>query len=75
MENKIVKIGNINVANNLPFVLFAGMNVLESRDMAMMVCEHFMKVTEKLKIPYVFKSSFDIFPSETKRSLISSADN
>lgn len=59
MENKIVKIGNINVANNLPFVLFAGMNVLESRDMAMKVCEHFMKVTEKLKIPYVFKSSFD----------------
>jgi 2-dehydro-3-deoxyphosphooctonate aldolase (KDO 8-P synthase) len=59
MENKIVKIGNLNVANNLPFVLFAGLNVLESRDMAMKVCEHFIKVTEKLKIPYVFKSSFD----------------
>lgn len=59
MENKIVKIGNIEVANNKPFVLFAGLNVLESRDMAMTVCEHFIKVTEKLKIPYVFKSSFD----------------
>lgn len=59
MQNKIVKIGNIEVANDRPFVLFAGMNVLESRDLAMQVCEHFVKVTEKLKIPYVFKSSFD----------------
>lgn len=59
MENKIVKIGNIDVANHKPFVLFAGLNVLESRDMAMKVCEHFIKITEKLNIPYVFKSSFD----------------
>jgi 2-dehydro-3-deoxyphosphooctonate aldolase (KDO 8-P synthase) len=59
MQNKVVKIGPIEVANDKPFVLFAGMNVLESRDLAMQVCEHFVKVTEKLKIPYVFKSSFD----------------
>ncbi|WP_413587365.1 3-deoxy-8-phosphooctulonate synthase [Bdellovibrio sp. HCB274] len=59
MQNKIVKLGNIEVANNKPFVLFAGMNVLESRDLAMQVCEHFVKITDKLKIPYVFKSSFD----------------
>lgn len=59
MQNKVVKIGSIEVANNHPFVLFAGLNVLESRDLAMQVCEHFVKITEKLKIPYVFKSSFD----------------
>lgn len=59
MQNKIVKIQNIEVSNDKPFVLFAGLNVLESRDMAMQVCEHFVKVTDKLKIPYVFKSSFD----------------
>lgn len=59
MQNKVVKIGNIEVANNKPFVLFAGMNVLESRDLALQVCEHFVKITDKLKIPYVFKSSFD----------------
>lgn len=57
--NKIVKIGAIEVANNKPFVLFAGLNVLESRDLAMQVCEHFVKVTDRLNIPYVFKSSFD----------------
>ncbi len=59
IKNKIIQIGNINVANDKPFVLFAGMNVLESRDMAMRVCEHFVQVTDKLKVPYVFKSSFD----------------
>lgn len=59
MQNKVVKIGSIEVANHKSFVLFAGMNVLESRDLAMQVCEHFVKLTDKLKIPYVFKSSFD----------------
>ncbi|MGN0901694.1 MAG: 3-deoxy-8-phosphooctulonate synthase, partial [Succinivibrio sp.] len=59
MNDKIVSIGNIKVANNLPFVLFGGMNVLESRDLALKICEHYVKVTEKLNIPYVFKASFD----------------
>ena len=59
MQNKIVKIGNIDVANDKPFVLFGGMNVLESRDIAMQVCEAYVKVTEKLGVPYVFKASFD----------------
>lgn len=59
MTEKIVKIGDIQVANNLPFVLFGGMNVLESRDLAMRICEHYVTVTEALSIPYVFKASFD----------------
>ena len=59
MEQKIVNIGDIQVANDKPFTLFAGMNVLESRDLAMQICEHYVKVTDKLGIPYVFKASFD----------------
>lgn len=59
MIEKVVKIGDINVANDLPFVLFGGMNVLESRDLAMRICEHYVTVTQKLGIPYVFKASFD----------------
>ncbi|VEB07919.1 2-Keto-3-deoxy-D-manno-octulosonate-8-phosphate synthase [Klebsiella pneumoniae] len=35
------------------------MNVLESRDLAMRICEHYVTVTQKLGIPYVFKASFD----------------
>jgi 2-dehydro-3-deoxyphosphooctonate aldolase (KDO 8-P synthase) len=35
------------------------MNVLESRDLAMRIAEHYVEVTQKLNIPYVFKASFD----------------
>ncbi|WP_288346280.1 3-deoxy-8-phosphooctulonate synthase [uncultured Haemophilus sp.] len=59
MTDKIVKVGNVEVANNKPFTLFGGMNVLESRDMAMRVCEKYVEVTQKLCVPYVFKASFD----------------
>lgn len=54
-----VNINTISVANNQPFTLFGGMNVLESRDLAMQICEHYVEVTSKLNIPYVFKASFD----------------
>lgn len=59
MEQKTVHIGDMPIANDKPFTLFAGMNVLESRDLAMQICEQYVKVTEKLGIPYVFKASFD----------------
>ncbi|WP_368888443.1 3-deoxy-8-phosphooctulonate synthase [Morganella morganii] len=68
MQQKVVSIGNIRVGNALPFVLFGGMNVLESRDLAMKICEHYVTVTQKLNIPYVFKASFD----KANRSSISS---
>lgn len=54
-----IDLGNIAVANDAPFVLFGGMNVLESRDLAMQIAEHYKTVTTKLGIPYVFKASFD----------------
>ncbi len=59
MPQKIVSIGQISIANHLPLVLFGGMNVLESRDMAMAVAEHFVTVSRKLNVPLVFKASFD----------------
>jgi len=59
MQQKVVKAGDINIANDLPMVLFGGMNVLESRDMAMRIAEHYVDVTSRLDIPYVFKASFD----------------
>ena len=59
MAIQTIQVGNIQVANDQPFVLFGGMNVLESRDMAMQVAEEYVKVCEKLAIPLVFKASFD----------------
>ncbi len=56
---KVVSFNGIDVANDKPFVLFGGMNVLESRDLAMSMCETYVKVTEKLGIPFVFKASWD----------------
>ena len=59
MEQKVVQVGKIEIANDKPMVLFGGMNVLESRDLALRIAEHYVTVTDKLNIPYVFKASFD----------------
>lgn len=59
MTQKIIQVGDIHIGNELPFVLFGGMNVLESRDLAMQVAEAYIEATTKLNIPYVFKASFD----------------
>ena len=59
MSTQQLTIADITVANDQPFVLFGGMNVLESRDLAMQVAESFKEAASQLGIPYVFKASFD----------------
>ena len=59
MQQKTVQVADIPVSNDLPFVLFGGMNVLESRDLALTIAEHYVEVTQRVGIPYVFKASFD----------------
>ncbi len=56
---KLIKIGKINFSNELPFVLISGPCQMESESHAMMAAEHLVKVTSKLGIPYIYKSSFD----------------
>ncbi len=68
MQQKVVKVGDLSISNETPMVLFGGMNVLESRDLAMQIAEHYVEVTNKLDIPYVFKASFD----KANRSSLSS---
>ncbi len=68
MNQQVVQVANVNIANDLPFVILGGVNVLESRDLALQVAEHFVEVTGRLGIPYVFKASFD----KANRSSISS---
>lgn len=55
----IVNSGSIRFSNELPFTLIGGINVIESRDLALHACESYQKITNMLKIPYVFKASFD----------------
>ncbi len=59
MTDKTITVGDIEIGNHLPFVLLGGMNVLESRDLALRVAEAYVEVTEKLGIPYIFKASYD----------------
>jgi 2-dehydro-3-deoxyphosphooctonate aldolase (KDO 8-P synthase) len=49
----------ITFANDRPFVLIGGMNVIEDESSVMEVAERFVGVTGELGIPYVFKASFD----------------
>lgn len=51
--------GVIHIGNDQPFVLFGGMNVLESKDLAFEIAEQYIDICERLGIGYVFKASFD----------------
>ncbi|MFT4178104.1 MAG: 3-deoxy-8-phosphooctulonate synthase [Thermomonas sp.] len=57
MKVEIVK--GVTVGNDLPFVLFGGINVLEDLDSTLFACEAYVKATTALSIPFVFKASFD----------------
>jgi 2-dehydro-3-deoxyphosphooctonate aldolase (KDO 8-P synthase) len=54
-----MKISSFNLSNTSPFVLFGGVNVLESLDFSLSVCDHYVEVTRRLGIPLIFKASFD----------------
>jgi 2-dehydro-3-deoxyphosphooctonate aldolase (KDO 8-P synthase) len=56
---RTIPVADLSVGNDLPFVLFGGINVLESRDLALRTAEHYVDVCARLQIPYVFKASYD----------------
>lgn len=58
-QNKKISVGNFEIANDLPFVLFAGPCQLESQDHTFMMVDRLVKITDELNIPFVFKASFD----------------
>ena len=63
-----MKLRDFKIDNKEPMVLMGGMNVLESRDLAMKIAETFIEITKKKHINYIFKGSFD----KANRSSISS---
>ena len=56
---RTISVGELRISNELPFTLFGGMNVLESKELALEVASAYKEVTAKLGIPFVFKASFD----------------
>jgi 2-dehydro-3-deoxyphosphooctonate aldolase (KDO 8-P synthase) len=59
MAARCIALGDIHFANDAPFVLIGGVNVLESRDFAVEVAGHYKAVCQRLGIPLVFKASYD----------------
>jgi 2-dehydro-3-deoxyphosphooctonate aldolase (KDO 8-P synthase) len=59
MTSKILSIGNVTLGNNKPFVLIAGPCVMESRSHALEMSQAIKEITDKLDIPFIYKTSFD----------------
>ena len=59
MSDPVILENGIRFANDAPFVLIGGMNVIEDEQIVMSVAAEFVRVTARLGIPYVFKASFD----------------
>lgn len=59
MSARVALRNGIEFANDRPFVLIGGLNVIEGEDIVMEVARTFVEVTSALGIPYVFKASFD----------------
>ncbi|WP_027348746.1 3-deoxy-8-phosphooctulonate synthase [Halotalea alkalilenta] len=56
---RVIEFAGLSVGNRLPLTLFAGLNVLESRELALETAAAFVEATARLGMPYVFKASFD----------------
>jgi len=54
-----VAVGNVEFGGDLPFVLIAGPCQIESESHAFFMAEKLWELTQKLGVPFVFKSSFD----------------
>ena len=59
MENKLVKCGKLSISNTSPFTLIAGPCQLENEKHALDVATELKKITEKLGVGLIYKTSFD----------------
>lgn len=56
---KTIHVQNLSFANHLPFGLIAGPCQMESRQHAFDMCGALVEITQKLDIPFIYKTSFD----------------
>ncbi|MEW6297174.1 MAG: 3-deoxy-8-phosphooctulonate synthase [Thermodesulfobacteriota bacterium] len=56
---RVVEIGPLHCGGGRPFILIAGPCVIESRDSALYHAERLRTLTDRLRIPFVYKSSYD----------------
>ena len=55
----LIEIGNVKIANHLPFTLAAGPCQIETLDHALFMASNIKEITDKLDIPFIYKSSYD----------------
>ena len=54
-----ISIGPFNIGGNSPLVLIAGPCVIESEKIVRQIAEKLKRVTEDLRVPFIFKASYD----------------
>ena len=59
MEHKIIKCGNLNISNSKKITLIAGPCQLENEEHAISVADKLKKITQKIGIGLIYKTSFD----------------
>lgn len=59
MTTKIIKLSDMTIGGNRPFVLIAGPCVIESKAGAMAIAEKLKRLTDRLNVPFIFKASYD----------------
>ena len=59
MTARQIQLSDITIANDHPFTLLGGVNVLEDLDFALRCSAHYKAVCGRLNIPLVFKASYD----------------
>ena len=59
MVNKLIKCGKLSISNTGPFILIAGPCQLENEKHALDVATELKKITEKLGVGLIYKTSFD----------------
>ena len=55
----LVRVGGLTLGRGRPLFLIAGPCVIESERHALKLAEHLVSATRQLKIPFIFKASFD----------------
>ena len=59
MDKNVVRIGNVVCGTGQPLVWIAGPCVIESHDLTLWIAEQLAAMADRLKIPLIFKASFD----------------
>ncbi|MDR1696451.1 MAG: 3-deoxy-8-phosphooctulonate synthase [Endomicrobium sp.] len=59
MKNKKIAVGRVILSNDNPFAVIAGPCVIESEKHAMALALKLKKITSALKVPFIFKASYD----------------